>query len=165
MLLNVLSRLSRLVNLIGAAIFAALFLALIAQVVRRFVFDAPAAWTEELATIAFVWVVFWGAAFMTPLSAHVAFDLLESRFAPRVRRTLHALGLTVLTGCFLWALPGVADYVRFMLRERTPVMDLPFGAVYAVFAAFVAMVVLRALSEIILPASPTPLDAPHETES
>lgn len=156
-------RLTRGADIAGAAIFAALFLALILQVVRRFVFDAPAAWTEEIATIAFVWVVFWGAAFTTPLSAHVAFDLLESRFGPRMRRALHSVGLALLAGCFLWALPGIADYVRFMQRERTPVLDIPFGAVYAVYVAFVVMVALRALAEIFRPTPPSPLDAPHES--
>jgi TRAP-type C4-dicarboxylate transport system permease small subunit len=156
-------RLVRVANGIGAAIFALLFASLILQVVSRFVFDAPAAWTEEIATIAFVWVLFWGAAFTTPLSTHVALDLLESRFGPRTRRVLHAVGLAVLAGCFLWALPGITDYLRFMLRERTPVLDVPFGAVYAVFLAFVLMVALRALAEILRPTPPSPLDAPHES--
>src|SRR3977135_1347180 len=113
-------RLKRWADLIGAGIFAVLFLALVVQVVRRFVFGAPAAWTEELAAIAFVWGIFWGTAFPAPLSAHAAVDLVVPRFAPSVRRVSYALGLAALGGCFLWALPGIADYLRFMMRERTP---------------------------------------------
>ncbi len=126
-------RLSRWADLIGAGVFAVLFLSLVVQVVRRFVFGAPAAWTEELAAIAFVWVIFWGTAFTVPLSAHVAVDFVAPRFAPLVRRALYALGLAALAACFLWALPGTADYLRFMMRERTPVLDWPYGAVYGVF--------------------------------
>ena len=59
-------RLARWADRIGAGMFAVLFLSLVAQVVRRFLFGAPAAWTEELATIAFVWVIFWGTAFSVP---------------------------------------------------------------------------------------------------
>jgi len=131
--------LGRWADLTGAGIFAVLFLALVLQVVRRFVFGAPAAWTEELATIAFVWVIFWGTAFAVP------------RFAPRVRRTLYALGLAALGGCFLWALPGIADYLRFMMRERTPVLDWPYGVVYSAFLAAAVMVVLRCLAAIVRP--------------
>ena len=69
------ARLARCADLAGAGIFAVLFLALVVQVVRRFVFGAPAAWTEELATIAFVWVIFWGTAFAVPLSTHVAVEV------------------------------------------------------------------------------------------
>jgi len=143
--------LGRWADLTGAGIFAVLFLALVLQVVRRFVFGAPAAWTEELATIAFVWVIFWGIAFAVPLSAHVAVDFVVPRFAPRVQRTLYALGLAALGGCFLWALPGIADYLRFMMRERTPVLDWPYGALYSVFLAAAVMVVLRCLAAIVRP--------------
>jgi len=144
-------RLSRWADSVGAGIFAVLFLSLVVQVVRRFVFGAPAAWTEELAAIAFVWVIFWGTAFTVPLSAHVAVDLVAPRLAPPVRRALYALGLAALGGCFLWALPGIADYLRFMMRERTPVLDWPYGAVYGVFLAAAVMVVLRCLAAIVRP--------------
>src|SRR6266849_3380556 len=144
-------RLRRWADLIGAGLFAVLFLSLVVQVVRRFVFGTPAAWTEELAAIAFVWVIFWGTAFTVPLSAHVAVDFVAPRFAPPVRRALYALGPAELGGCFLWALPGIADYLRFMMRERTPVLDWPFGAVYGVFLAAALTVILRCLAAIIRP--------------
>src|SRR2546427_12124005 len=76
--------LGRWADLTGAGIFAVLFLALVVQGARRFVFGAPAAWAEELAAIAFVWVIFWGTAFTVPRSAHVAVDFLVTRFAPSV---------------------------------------------------------------------------------
>jgi TRAP-type C4-dicarboxylate transport system permease small subunit len=74
---------------------------------------------------------------------------------------LYALGLAALALCFLWALPGIADYLRFMMRERTPVLDLPFGLVYAVFFAAAVMVVLRCLAEIARPSGADP-EAPGE---
>jgi TRAP-type C4-dicarboxylate transport system permease small subunit len=145
------ARLTKAADLVGAALFAAMFLALVLQVVFRFALGAPRAWTEELATIAYVWVIFWGCAFSVPLAAHVAVDMIVPHFAPRARRALYALGLAALAGLFLWALPGVADYLRFMLRERTPVLDLPFGIVYSVFLAAAVMVVLRCIADIVRP--------------
>jgi len=143
----------RLTDFVGAGIFAVLFLSLVAQVLLRFVLRTPAAWTEELATIAYVWVIFWGTAFCVPLATHVAVDFIVPRFAPPLRRVLYALGLAALALCFVWALPGTADYLRFIMRERTPVLDLPFGIVYAVFLAAALAVVLRCLAEIARPRS------------
>jgi TRAP-type C4-dicarboxylate transport system permease small subunit len=48
-------------------------------------------------------------------------------------------------------LPGIADYLRFMMRERTPVLDVPFAIVYSVFLAATVMVVLRCIAEIARP--------------
>jgi TRAP-type C4-dicarboxylate transport system permease small subunit len=145
------ARLQRWADRLGAALFAAMFLSLVFQVIFRFVLGKPAAWTEELATIAYVWVIFWGCAFSVPLAAHVAVDMVVPRFAPPVRRVLYAAGLAAIAGLFLWALPGIADYLRFMLRERTPVLDLPFGVVYSVFVAAAAMIALRCLAGIVRP--------------
>ena len=133
----------RLASAVEGLLFAGLFGALITQVVARFDLDRPAAWTEEAAAILFVWVIFWGAAFTTPLSAHVSIDALESRFGPRVQRSTEALGLLIVGGCFAWALPGIVDYVGFMDRENTPVTGIKLSWVYAVFVAFAVMVVLR----------------------
>src|SRR6266513_1929769 len=83
--------LGRWADLAGAGIFAVLFLALVVQVVRRFVFGAPAAWTEELAAIAVVWVLFSAAAFTLPLCADDAVDFVVKRFARSVRREAYAL--------------------------------------------------------------------------
>ena len=145
------TRLARWADWIGAALFATMFLSLVLQVVLRFAIGKPAAWTEELATIAYLWVIFWGCAFTVPLAAHVAVDFIVPSFAPGLRRVLYAAGLAALAGCFLWALPGIADYLRFVQRERTPVLDLPFGVVYTVFLAAVVMVVLRCLAGIVRP--------------
>lgn len=142
-------KLKRWADLVGAGLFAVLFLALVVQVVRRFVFGAPAAWTEELAAIAFIWVIFWGAAFTLPLEAHAAVDIVVPRFGPVARRVLYALGLAALAIGFLWALPGTADYLSFMLRERTPVLGWPVGVVYSVFLAFAVMVIVRCLAGIV----------------
>ena len=154
-------RLTQGADLVGAGVFAVLFLSLILQVVRRFVFGTPAAWTEELAAIAFVWVIFWGTAFMTPLTAHPSVDLVVSRFGPVSSRVLYALGLLLLAGCFLWALPGIADYIFFMAREHTPVLGLPVSFVYGVFLAFVVMVVLRCGASIVRPPPPARPDMPE----
>ena len=142
-------KLRRWADRIGAILFAVLFLALVVQVVGRFVFGAPAAWTEELAAIAFIWVIFWGAAFTLPLEGHAAVDIFVPRFAPSARRALYALGLAALALGFLWALPGTADYLAFMLRERTPVLGWPLGIVYSVFLAFAVMVIVRCLAGIV----------------
>jgi len=83
----------------------------------------------------FVWVIFWGTAFaVSAFRARPRVDFVVPRFAPAVQRSLYALGLAALGGCFLWALPGIADYLRFMMRERTPVLDWPYGVVYSVFS-------------------------------
>jgi hypothetical protein len=51
---------------VGAALFAALFLVFMVQVVARFGFNRPLPWTDEVAVMLYVWVILWAAGFIVP---------------------------------------------------------------------------------------------------
>ena len=84
-----------------------------------------------------------GAAFMVPAREHVAFDLLYHLMGPRTRRAMQVVGALLIGVLAAWALPGSWDYVRFMGREGTPVLGLPFSWVYVPFVALLVALVVR----------------------
>jgi TRAP-type C4-dicarboxylate transport system permease small subunit len=58
-------------------------------------------------------------------------------------RRLLAIVLTGLIAIsFASALPGTIDYISFMKIERSPVLGIRFDLLYAIFAVFVAAVVV-----------------------
>ena len=136
-------RLQRGAELAAAAMFAAMFGAFVVQVVTRYVLDSPAGWTLEFATLAYVWVVFFAAAFLLRDREHIAFDMLYHAAAPAKRRLLAIVQSLVLVATFLIALPGVFDYVTFMSRERTWILQIPFSLAFSCFVLFMVMVILR----------------------
>ena len=123
---------------VGGGLFAALFITFIVQVTARFGFGRPLPWTDELAVILYIWAILWAAAFMVPAREHVVFDLVFNAMGRRTRRAMLLLGSLMIGGLAAWALPGSWDYVRFMAREGTPVLGLPF---LWVFLPFVLMLV------------------------
>jgi TRAP-type C4-dicarboxylate transport system permease small subunit len=128
---------------IGAGLFALMLVVFLVQIVARFVFNRPLPWTDELAVVLYVWVILWAAAFMVPTREHVVFDLVYNAVGPRTRRAMQAVGALLIGVLAAWALPGSWDYVRFMAREGTPVLGLPFSWVYLPFVALLVTLVLR----------------------
>jgi TRAP-type C4-dicarboxylate transport system permease small subunit len=63
-----------------------------------------------------------------------------------MRMALGMAGALCAAGLLFWALPKIADYVAFLWRERTPVLQWRQDFLYACFPAFVAMVALRLLA-------------------
>lgn len=127
----------------GVILFALLFLVFVVQVVARFAFKQPLAWTDEAAVILYLWAILWGAAFVCKDRENVAFDLLYQKAAPPMQRMM-ALAACALIGVLAaWGLPGSLDYIHFMQRERTPVLGLPFHWVFAPFGLLLAALVLR----------------------
>ncbi len=135
--------LRRAADAFGVLLFALLFMVFVIQITARFIFNQPLAWTDEAATILYLWAVLWGAAVVCKDREHVAFDLLyQKAFAPMRRRM--ALAAAVLVGGLAaWALPGSLDYIWFMRRESTAVMSLPFHWVFFPFGLLLIALVVR----------------------
>ena len=56
--------------------------AMFAQVIARYVFNAPFAWAEEFATLLFSWTIFLGAAVVQRTDSHLSVDTLRARVGP-----------------------------------------------------------------------------------
>jgi TRAP-type C4-dicarboxylate transport system permease small subunit len=128
---------------VAAAIFALLFGVFIVQVGMRFLFNRPLAWSDELIVVLYIAMVFWSAATLLKERDHVMLDLVYEALSPAGKRVFALVGAGLTAALLLVLLPQAFDYVRFMHRERTPVLDLPFSFVFAPFLLFVAMVGVR----------------------
>ena len=57
-------------------LLAVMFLAFMAQIVFRYLFNFPIGWTSELTVITWLWLVLWGAAFVVTEAEEIRFDLI-----------------------------------------------------------------------------------------
>jgi len=122
---------------IAALLVAGLFVAILVGVARRYILGAPLVWIDELASVLFLWTIFWSAAFVVKLHEHVAFDLLYQALAPSGRRWLAFAAAAVVALALLAALPKLGGYIAFLWRERTPALQWRLDYVYACFTLFV----------------------------
>jgi TRAP-type C4-dicarboxylate transport system permease small subunit len=121
---------------VGALLFLVTFTGLIIQVFYRYILNSPVAWSEEFTMIAYMWAVFWAAAFMVRERDHVSFDIVYDAVSPRIRRLLAIGSLTVLVIAFLLLLAPTWDYLEFLTRKKTSVLRIPRVWVFGVFMAF-----------------------------
>lgn len=135
--------LKRAAEAVGGGLFVLLFVVFLVQITARFGFGRPLPWTDELAVVLYVWVILWSTAFVVPQREHVAFDLVWNAVPPGVRRVFRGVAALLFGGLALWALPASWDYIRFMAREGTPVLGIPFMAVFLPFALMLVAVVVR----------------------
>ncbi len=140
-----LPRLVRLVvDLVAAAMFAAVFVIFCAKIVARYGEHAEMAWADEVSIILFIWIIFWANAFILSDRDHIRFDLITHAAPPGVRRVMGIVRGVLFAGLFLYVMPGTIDYILFLWRERTPVLGWRLDYVYSCFGVFIATVPLRA---------------------
>jgi TRAP-type transport system small permease protein len=132
---------------VSALLVAAVLGAVLLGVARRYLFGAPLSWTDELASVLFLWSVFWTAALTVPLREHVSFDLLVEVLPARARRPI-AVGMSLAVGiALLAALPKTIGYVAFLWRERTAALEWRLDYVYACFPLFMGAAGLAFLAD------------------
>ena len=136
-------RLHQAAQALGGFLFLLLFLTFLAQITARFGFNRPLPWTDELAVVLYIWVIVWAAALMVPEREHVVFDLVWNSVGRPVRRAMRVLGHFMIGALALVALPASWDYVSFMAREKTPVLDISFMAVFMPFLLLLLSLVVR----------------------
>src|SRR5215471_2494191 len=88
---------------IGALLFTAMLVVVLAQVfVRFFLYRwVQIAWADEIGRALLVWSSFWGAILVTRESRHITVDLVYDCFAPPVQCALRVLGDLVVGGFLL----------------------------------------------------------------
>lgn len=128
---------------LGGLIFFALFVTFLVQITARFGFARPLPWTDELAVVLYLWVILWASAFMVPAREHVVFDLVWNSASRPMRRIMKIAGNLMIGGLALVAIPASWDYVKFMAREKTPVLDIPFMWVFLPFVLLLIALVVR----------------------
>ena len=132
-------------NAIGGGLFLTLFIVFVIQVIARFGFNKPLAWTDEAAVILYVWIIMWASAFVVPEREHVVFDLLWNSVSQRARQVMQIVGNLLIGGLAACGIPASWDYVHFMNREGTPVLGISFMWVFLPFVLLLIALVVRSV--------------------
>lgn len=105
----------------AAALMAVIVPSMMAEVISRYVFNAPTVWGMELAVLTFGPYFLLGGPYLLHVGGHVNMDLLHARMAPRVRRAFDILNqLVILFFCAVllyYAVPLVLQSIEY--RETT----------------------------------------------
>jgi TRAP-type C4-dicarboxylate transport system permease small subunit len=137
------AKLQQLTDWTACAMFAAVFIIFNYKIFTRYFEHDEAVWADEVLVILFIWIIFWANAFLVRDKEQITFDLVYRLFPAAAQRTIALARVVMVGGIFAWALPGSLDYIGFLWREHTPVLNLPLDVVYSCFGIFLVAVIVR----------------------
>lgn len=123
----------------------AMFAVFILQIIFRYLLNWPIGWTHEISVLLWLWLVLFGAAFVTREREEIRFDIIYGAVSPGARRLMAIVTALALVGLYGVSLPAMVDYVSFMKVERTAYLKLPFNWVYAIYVVFAVAAIARYL--------------------
>ena len=135
----------RLVEWLCLVLMVILAVDLMLGVVSRYVFAMTFTWYDEVARVAFVWLVFLGAAVGIKRGAHFGLHIVVDRLPPRGRRIAELVTPVVIIAFALVLIVQGLAFVELGWFQMTPVMGLPKAWVYAAMPVGGALMIAYAL--------------------
>ena len=138
---------------IAAISLAAIFFTFLLQILFRYVpFLEPIGWSVVLISLLWVFVIFFGCAFIVREADHVAFDVLYLAAPRRVRKVLALISAVLMVIAMLYSLPAVWETVfanRLMDLKKIQTIRMPITgdkiAIKWLFAPFVMLMIVVTL--------------------
>lgn len=134
---------------VAVGLLTAIFVLFILQIFTRYVIRQPLGWTLEACLVAWLWLVFWSAAFTLKNEDHVRFTILSDLVRPGLRRVFAVAASLCLIVAFAISLPATADFIAFMAIEKTSLLKIRFDLVFSVYLIFAVAVIVRCLWQIV----------------
>lgn len=149
---------------VAAMLVGALFLTFVLQVTIRYTAKlewlaeavplldpARYGWTLEFCLALWVWLVFWGAAFVVRDDDHVTFDLLRLTVRPGIAKAFTIIGCLIIAVALFLSIGPTWDKFHILRLKKTATLASLFGDwirmrdVYSVYMLFLIAVPLRML--------------------
>ena len=118
---------------------------LAAGVFTRYVLGNPLVWSDELATIIFLWLAMLGSVVAYRRGEHIRLSVLVRRSPPRTRAILEAIS-SVVTAIFVIELMPAS--IKFFKQEQidvTPALSIPQSYVVLAIIVGLALILILAL--------------------
>ncbi len=129
-----------------ALLVAAEIAVLLAGVIGRYVFHTPLIWSDELASILFLWLAMLGSAVAFEKGEHMRMTAVVGKLSPTTRAFVDVLATVAALVFLSLVLPPALEYAHEEAVISTPALDIPNSwRVAAMAVGFFMMVLLSVL--------------------
>lgn len=144
--------LDRVLVVLLVALFAALVLMVVWQVLSRYALNSPSAFTEEAARYLMIWVSLLGASYVFRMRLHIGLDLLTRKLTGSNKRIVEVAALTAaVLFALLILLVGGARLVEltWSLDQVSAVLGIRMALVYLAIPLSGGFILLYALEQLL----------------
>ena len=135
----------------GAIIFIAMTVLLFIQVVTRYLLHRSFTWTEEIATIFFVWMVYLGVCSAVLRRKHLRIDAFVEAMPFKVKKVLLIISNIIFIAFLIYLIFPLMKMVQNYASRgaATPLLKFPNAVAYGMLPLTFALTCVRLVQEII----------------
>lgn len=141
---------NRVEDLLTIGITVLLVVVVFLQVVFRYFFNSPLAWSEELARYVFIWLVYISAAVVLRDDSHMSMDFFVTRMSEKFRVFVDIMTKILISIFMIICIVQSITLIRITLPQISPSLSIPMGLIYLALPVSFVLMLLDFLSRIIL---------------
>ena len=128
-------------------IYLVLFFSFVATIVMRYCFSKSLAWGNEVAVLAYMWIMFFGCGKAIENDEHVVFSLVYDKCSPKVQmlmKVFYNILLAVLIGI------AIPSCVKLLMKSTqiTGILKIPYKICFAPYIWMLVETVVRSLINV-----------------
>jgi tripartite ATP-independent transporter DctM subunit len=141
--------LGRSVEAAAAGLVVAELILLGAATTARYVFNAPLVWSDELATVLFLWLSMLGAVVALRRTEHMRLTAFIRNLPPAWRARVDALSLTLVCAVLVALVMPTWEHVQSHLVSQMPVLEISEAWREAAVLAGILLMLMTAVDRLI----------------
>lgn len=145
---------NRFIEVFLVIIFGLLVLDVLWQVISRYLVGRSSSFTEEFARFALIWLSILGAAYLNGQRAHLSIDFWMKKLplAQQRKRKVVIESMMLLFALVIMVIGGGnLVYLTLSLGQKSSVLDVPLGLVYAIVPFSGLLIIFYSLYHILHP--------------
>lgn len=114
----------------SALILGGMTLFIFIQVLARYVFKSPLAWSEEGARFMFIWMTFIAGYVGARKGQHIGVELIQNMFPESVKKGMKVICDLISIGFFIMVLYYCCTQWNKLSAQTSPALKIPMAFVY-----------------------------------
>ncbi len=143
------------------ALLAGMIAVVFLQVLSRYLFDASLIWSEEVARLFFIALIFVGAAVLARRREHLTVTVFTDLLPDRLRHAADAAASLVGLVCATYLVRGAWDTFLREWDQRTPALQFPMGVIFGLILVSCALLLVWLAVALVASARDAIRGAPH----
>ena len=121
----------KILEILGTITLGIMTVLVVYQVITRYVFNAPSAYSEALSQYLFVWMIMIGSAYVYGSREHLTIDLLKDKFPPKLNMIVEVLANICLFAFIVYiCVIGGWKYTASQINRIDPSLHISMAILY-----------------------------------
>ena len=121
-----------LLNVLSALCLATMCILVFGNVVLRYGFNSGITWSEEMAPILFIWMIFLGSIVALKENQHLGVDMLVKKLPDKLKKVVYVISNLLILYTLWLVMDGSWKMTELNMDSTAPATGLPLSFVYGI---------------------------------